>query len=126
MTTGETIGSLKALKRAVLEDGRVDWDETGKLLETIRPLAAKRGILFQDYERLLEKCRADGRITREESEKLADQLDFLCNLFSRLRLRFWLIVMISILLTVAALAVGERVIEAAGQAKVTVVSPPEV
>jgi len=111
MTTGATIGRLKALKCAVLEDGQVDWEETGRLLDVIRPLAAKHGFLFQDYERLLDKCRADGKITKEESEKLALQLDFLCGLFTNLRLKFWLAVTVVLLLTVAAFAVGGRVCE---------------
>ena len=76
MNTGRTIGRLKALKKAVLADGKVDWNETEQLLAIVRPLAQKHGFLFQDYERLLEKCREDGKITKEESEKLAFQLDF--------------------------------------------------
>ena len=103
------IGRLKALKKSVLADGQVDWDETERLLEVIRPLAAKRGFLFQDYERLLEKCREDGKITKEESEKLAFQLDFLCGFFSNLRLKFWLIVMVILLVIVSTFAVGRRV-----------------
>ncbi len=103
------IGCLKALKRSVLADGQVDWDETERLLAVIRPLAAKRGFLFQDYERLLEKCREDGKITKEESEKLALQLDFLCGFFSNLRLKFWLIVMTILLVIVATFAIGSRV-----------------
>ena len=103
------IGRLKALKKSVLADGQVDWDETERLLAVIRPLAAKRGFLFQDYERLLEKCREDGKITKEESEKLALQLDFLCSFFSNLRLKFWLIVMVILLVIVSTFAVGRRV-----------------
>ena len=103
------IGRLKALKKSVLADGRVDWDETERLLAVIRPLAAKRGFLFQDYERLLEKCREDGKITKEESEKLALQLDFFCSFFSNLRLKFWLVVTVIILVIAATLAVGSRV-----------------
>ena len=109
MNTGKTIGRLKALKRAVLADGKVDWNETEQLLAVIRPLAKKHGFLFQDYERLLEKCREDGQITKEESEKLALQLDFLCGFFSNLRLKFWLIVTVVLLLIVATLAVSSRV-----------------
>ena len=109
MNTGKTIGRLKALKRAVLADGKVDWNETEQLLAVIRPLATKHGFLFQDYERLLEKCREDGQITKEESEKLALQLDFLCGFFSNLRLKFWLIITAVLLLIVATLAVGRRV-----------------
>ena len=103
------IGRLKALKKSVLADGQVDWDETERLLAVIRPLAAKRGFLFQDYERLLEKCREDGKITKEESEKLALQLDFLCSFFSNLRLKFWLIVVVILLVIVSTFAVGRRV-----------------
>ena len=109
MTSSGKIGRLKALKRSVLADGRVDWDETERLLAVIRPLAAKRGFLFQDYERLLEKCREDGKITKEESEKLALQLDFLCSFFSNLRLKFWLIVVVILLVIVSTFAVGRRV-----------------
>ena len=103
------IGRLKALKKSVLADGRVDWDETERLLAVVRPLAAKRGFLFQDYERLLEKCREDGKITKEESEKLALQLDFLCSFFSNLRLKFWLVVTVILLVIAATFAVGSRV-----------------
>ena len=109
MNTGKTIGRLRALKRAVLADGKVDWNETEQLLAVIRPLAKKHGFLFQDYERLLEKCREDGQITKEESEKLALQLDFLCSFVSNLRLKFWLIVAIILLIAIATFAVGHRV-----------------
>ena len=102
------IGRLKALKRSVLADGRVDWDETERLMAVIRPLAEKRGFLFQDYVRLLEKCREDGKITKEESEKLALQLDFLCSFFSNLRLKFWLVVTVVLLILAATFAVGSR------------------
>ena len=113
MTTSGMIGRLKALKKSVLADGQVDWEETERLLAVIRPLAAKRGFLFQDYDRLLEKCREDGKITKEESEKLALQLDFLCSLFSNLRLKFWLVVMAILLAIVATIAVGGRLADSA-------------
>ena len=109
MTTSGMIGRLKARKKSVLADGQVDWNETERLLTVIRPLAEKRGFLFQDYERLLEKCREDGKITKEESEKLALQLDFLCSFFSNLRLKFWLVVVVILLVIVSAFAVGRRV-----------------
>ena len=114
MNTRKTIGRLRALKRAVLADGRVDWDETEQLLAVVRPLAAKHGFLFQDYERLLEKCREDGKITKEESEKLALQLEFLCSFFSNLRLKFWLAVAVVLLVVAATFAVGRRVVDSTG------------
>ena len=114
MNTGKTIGRLRALKKAVLADGKVDWEETERLLALVRPLARKHGFLFQDYERLLEKCRADGKITKEESDRLALQLDFLCGFFTNLRLKFWLAVVTVLLIVVATFAVGRRLVEANG------------
>ena len=125
MNTGKTIGRLKALKKAVLADGKVDWNETEQLLSIVRPLAQKHGFLFQDYERLLEKCREDGKITKEESEKLAFQLDFLCSFFSNLRLKFWLIVAIILLIAIATFAVGHRVVDSAATFRTSAESAPE-
>ena len=125
MNTGKTIGRLKALKKAVLADGKVDWNETEQLLAIVRPLAQKHGFLFQDYERLLEKCREDGKITKEESEKLALQLDFLCSFFSNLRLKFWLIVAIILLIAIATFAVGNRVVDSAATFRASAESAPE-
>ena len=125
MNTGKTIGRLKALKKAVLADDKVDWNETEQLLAVIRPLAEKHGFLFQDYERLLEKCREDGQITKEESEKLALQLDFLCGFFSNLRLKFWLIVTVVLLLIVATLAVSSRVADSTATIGRPTTSPVE-
>ena len=53
-------------------------------------LAARYGFAFQDFERHILKCREDGKITPEESEKLALQLDYLCASFANRRLKFWL------------------------------------
>lgn len=89
-TTTQLIWQLKTLKKAVLEDGVVDWDETEQLRKAIRPLAVRRGFIFEDYERLLKKCREDGKISPNESRELALQLEFLCNLFFYKRLTFWL------------------------------------
>lgn len=104
------IARLHALKKTVLADGRVDWNETELLLDAIRPLAAKHKFVFEDYERLLAKCREDGKITHEESRQLALQLDFLCSLFSNLRLKFWLIVAVLALLAISSLALACNVI----------------
>ena len=40
---------------------------------------------------------------------LALQLDFLCSFFSNLRLKFWLIVVVILLVIVSTFAVGRRV-----------------
>jgi len=111
MKTGTTIVKLRALRRAVLEDGKVDWEETSRLLDFVRPLAAKDDYLFQDFERLLKKCRADGMITREESCLMATQLEALVNYLMSQRLRFWLVVVIVLLLAVVSLVLGARLCE---------------
>ena len=110
MTNGKMISRLQALKKSVLADGKVDWRETEQLLDAIRPLAARRGFLFEDYERLLVKCREDGQISPDESRELALQLDFLCSLCANRRLSFWLSVAIVALLLVSALALVRGVI----------------
>lgn len=107
-----TIGRLRALKKSVLADGKIDWNETEQLLDFIRPLAQKHGFVFEDYERLLDKCRDDGKITKEESDKLALQLDFLCSMFTNLRLKFWLLVAVVLLVVVSSLALVSRVMNA--------------
>ena len=125
MNTGKTIGRLKALKKAVLADDKVDWGEAEQLLAVIHPLAAKHGFLFQDYERLLKKCREDGQITKEESEKLALQLDFLCSFFSNLRLKFWLVVAVILLIAIATFAVGHRVVDSTATFRTSAEPVPE-
>ena len=104
------ISRLQALEKSILADGKVDWDETEQLLDAIRPLAAKHKVLFEDYERLLVKCREDGKITSDESKKLALQLDFLCSLCANRRLTFWLTVVFVALLLVSALVLTRGVV----------------
>lgn len=110
MTTTTAIGRLRTLKTAVLADGKVDWDETDELLRAIRPLAVRRGFIFEDYERLLMKCRTDGKITPEESRELAIQLEFLCSLHAYKRLVFWLSVALAVLIVVCSLALFHGVV----------------
>ena len=109
MTSAQAIRQLKKLKEDVLKDGRIDWTETGVLLDFIRPLAQKHGFIFQDYENLLRKCREDGRITKEESDKLALQLDFLCSFFSNMLLKFWLVIAVIALAIALTYALFGRV-----------------
>ena len=109
-TTNQLIRQLQRLKKSVLEDGKIDWDETEQLREAIRPLAARRGILFEDYEQLLVKCREDGEITPDESTKLALQLDFLSSAIANQRLKFWLTVALVVLALVSTLALTFRIV----------------
>ena len=104
MTHSRAIRELRALRKDVLADEKVDWDETERLLAFIRPLAAKYGDDFARYERLLEKCRADGTITDDESTLLALGLDLMCNRFEVRRLRFWLAVSVAVIIILAVFA----------------------
>ena len=104
MTNSRLIKRLKTLKKSVLEDGKVDWNETEQLLEAIRPLTETREFIFENYKRLLEKCREDGKITSEESRQLALQLEFLCTQLTNRRLKTWLLVAVIALLAVISLS----------------------
>ena len=42
MTHSRAIRELRALKKDILADEKVDWNETERLLSFIRPLAARR------------------------------------------------------------------------------------
>lgn len=112
MTTGKMIERLRELKVSVLEDGKIDWDETEQLMLAVRPLAAKHGFLFEDFEQCLQKCRADEKITPEESKELALYLEYLCNFFANRRLT-WGLAVISVAIVIAsAAAVISRVVAA--------------
>ena len=108
MTIGYTITKLKALKAAVLADGKIDWAETDELLAAARNLAVRYGFVFQDFEQQILKCREDGKITAEESEKLALQLDYLCASFANRRFKFWLFAaaLLALAASVALVAFG--------------------
>lgn len=97
MTTRQIIRQLGKLKKSVLKDGEVDWEETEQLHEAIRPLSVQCGFVFEDYDRLLMKCREDGNITPEESRQLAIQLELLYRLIDHKRQIFWMSVAIVIL-----------------------------
>lgn len=104
MTTGQMINRLKELKTAVLADGKIDWSETELIMQAVRPLAAKHGFLFEDFERCLEKCREDGKITPEESKEIALYLEYLCGFFSNLRLT-WALVALSLIVVIGAASI---------------------
>lgn len=110
ITTNQLIRQLQWLKKSVLEDGKIDWDETEQLRETIRPLSVRRGFIFEDYEQLLRKCRKDGKITPDESKELALQLDYLCRIIAKKRLRFWLTVALVAFALACSLALTFRIV----------------
>ena len=109
-TTNQLIRQLQRLKKSILEDGKIDWGETEQIREAIRPLSVRRGFIFEDYERLLEKCREDGKITPDESRELALKLDFLCSEIANQRLRFWLTAVLVAFVLVSAIALTSKIV----------------
>ena len=72
-------------RREILADGKVDFDETGRLLELVKSyvrLNDKNAVLL---EHLLKEVRADGVITSEESDRMKDLLDALADRYEDLR-----------------------------------------
>ena len=104
ITTNQLIRQLQQLKKSVLEDNVIDWDETEQLREAIRPLSVRRGSIFEYFEKEIMDCRKDGKITPEESRLLALHLDLLCSAIAYRRLKFWLIVGLAALAFVGSLA----------------------
>lgn len=92
MTNAKAIRTLQSLKCNILADEKVNWEETERLRNFLSPLLSKFGADFGRYLDLLDRCREDGKITKEESELLAASLDLLCAKFTIRQLRFWLIV----------------------------------
>ena len=58
----------------ILADGKVDFDETDILIDYLTPLAKAQGGLFEKCLRVVEKARADGKVTPAESKKIASML----------------------------------------------------
>ena len=62
------------LCRDVLEDGKVDFEETTRLLRSVEALAETKGGCYAELRDALVKARADGVITPEESDELCSIL----------------------------------------------------
>lgn len=122
MTNHKLIRRLHTLKKSVLEDGKVDWKETEQLLAAIGPLAEKHEFLFEDYQRILKKCREDGKISPDESKLLAAQLEIVCGQITKRRLSFWLVAAAITLLAVASCALLREI---AASTRSSTVSEPE-
>ena len=105
MRAGCLIDRLKTIRESVLADGRIEMAETDELLAVTRALAARHGLAFADFEKLLLKCREDGRISADESERLAVQLDCLCALSSSSRAKRWLLSLAALVVAVSAAAI---------------------
>jgi len=74
MVTPSARRALARIQAEVLSDGKVDWEETGRLLAFIRPYVEAGSRPFVRLAKLLEGVRADGVITRSESEQVVAEL----------------------------------------------------
>lgn len=84
MLIGKTAGPAAAKAAAnvfsatlcqdVLEDGKVDFEETTRLLEAVAALAETKGGYYAELRDALVRARADGVITPEESDELCELL----------------------------------------------------
>jgi len=106
MTNARATRALMALKRDVLADGQVDWEETDRLEMFLRPLAGYLGTEVIRFLDLLDRCRQDEKITPEESELLSAHLELLCARLVIRQLKFWLVVTGVALVIVALFAGG--------------------
>ena len=68
--------SVEKLRASILGDNRVDLEETGILLDFARRNAAGDAKMAE-FAKLLEQVRADGVVTKEESDQLEMYLDWL-------------------------------------------------
>lgn len=66
--------ALQRLRHEIADDGRIDYGESALLLEALRPLA-ESDRRIADLAAMIEDFRADGVVTREESERIIAQLD---------------------------------------------------
>ena len=76
---------VAAARGEILADGKVDFDETGRLLELVKPYVRLNDPNATLLEHLLNDVRADGVITREESDRMRDLLDALADRHEELR-----------------------------------------
>ena len=66
--------ALLAMQRDIKADGKVDFQEATILLKAMNHLAGS-GVATDAFIKTLGEVRADGVITKEESEKILKQLD---------------------------------------------------
>ena len=68
-------GCIERLKAAILADGKVDFEESGRLMDAVRPYARQGDEAAAGLVKLIEGVRDDGKVTPDESKALADALE---------------------------------------------------
>lgn len=63
------------MKTAILKDGKVDFVETDVLLDFIDSYVKASNIKFVEFKKLLLKCRENGKITPDESDRLISEIE---------------------------------------------------
>lgn len=75
MTITTTLKKFEELKAAILKDGVVDYDEAVVLLDFIAPYARAGNKMFMNLHKSIVKAQIDGVISKDESDKIVDEID---------------------------------------------------
>lgn len=75
MTVSTAKTKFNELKTAILADGKVDLTEVDVLLSFVEGYIVNDK--FLQFKNLLLQCKADGKITKEESDTIIKEIDFL-------------------------------------------------
>ena len=79
------LGEMTRAARDILADGKVDLDETKRLLDIVTPYARKGDPDAVKFLKLLTDVREDGVITKEESDVLSGALELVMARFEDLK-----------------------------------------
>ena len=79
------LGGLERMRGPILADGKVDYEETGRLLGLVEPFARSGDVNAVELKKLLERVREDGKVTAEESELIKSHLETLSGLYRELK-----------------------------------------
>ena len=75
MTITKTLKKFEELKEAILKDGKVDYAEAEVLLDFIDDYARAGNKNFIALFKTLMKAKIDGKITKEESDKIMSEIN---------------------------------------------------
>ena len=79
------LGRLEKARGPILADGKIDFDETNRLLELIDPFVRSGDKTAVELKKLLDRVREDGKITSEESEQMTSFLKALSGVYRELK-----------------------------------------
>lgn len=93
---------LKMIRKVVMEDNRIDINESNFLLNYIRPLANRKNFHIRYFEELLRRANVNGKISEIESSEIAEALD---NTIYFMRVEAWFPILITSFIIALAIAI---------------------